>query len=319
MYTIKQAAIRTGLAIPTIRAWERRYSVVNPVRTASGYRLYDDESMRRLIAMRQLVEIDGMRPSQAADRVRTGGAEVDELVRRAAQAAANGDRALRRGGSDRACRCCAARRDAAAGHPGPGALLDETFAAERFESAASNVVYPALRAIGEDWAEGTIDVAMEHAASETIRRRLARFYDAALDLSSPLDVIVGLPPGCQHDIGAMGFAVAARRGGLSVLYLGANVPVPSWVRTADAAGAPAAVVGVVVDRDVPTATDVVTSLLASAGRPAVFVGGRAAPAVAEATGVAAAARPDGRRCRPGPPAPALEVETGPVPDACLIA
>ncbi len=166
-------------------------------------------------------------------------------------------------------------------------LLDEAFAAERFEAATSNVVYPALRAIGEDWAEGSIDVAMEHAASETIRRRLARFYDASVDLSAPLDLIVGMPPGCQHEIGAMGFAVAARRGGLSVLYLGANVPVPSWVRTADAVGAPAAVVGAIVDRDVPAATDVVTSLLASTNRPVVFVGGRVAPAVAEATGAVA--------------------------------
>ena len=42
-------------------------------------------------------------------------------------------------------------------------LLDQTFAAERFEAAANNVflLYPALRAIGKDWAEGRIDVAME--------------------------------------------------------------------------------------------------------------------------------------------------------------
>jgi methanogenic corrinoid protein MtbC1 len=286
VYTIKQAAIRTGLAIPTIRAWERRYGVVHPVRTASGYRLYDDESMSRLIAMRQLVEIEGMRPSQAADRVRAGGAEIAELAWRAAHPAALGGAGAPEEGVPVAP-AVAALRDATRrlDIPALERLLDEAFAAERFEAAASNVVYPALRAIGEDWAEGTIDVAMEHAASETIRRRLARFYDAALDLSSPLDVIVGLPPGCQHDIGAMGFAVAARRGGMSVLYLGANVPVPSWVRTADATGAPAAVVGAIVDRDVPAATDVVTSLLGSAARPAVFVGGRAASAVAEATGV----------------------------------
>ena len=31
-------------------------------------------------------------------------------------------------------------------------LLDEAFAAERFEAATSNVVFPALRAIDEDWA-----------------------------------------------------------------------------------------------------------------------------------------------------------------------
>ena len=48
MYTIKQAAIRTGLSIPTIRAWERRYGVIDPARTAGGYRLYDDEAIERL-------------------------------------------------------------------------------------------------------------------------------------------------------------------------------------------------------------------------------------------------------------------------------
>ena len=52
MYTIKQAAIRSGLTIPTIRAWERRYGVVLPERTKSGYRLYDDDALDRLLAMR---------------------------------------------------------------------------------------------------------------------------------------------------------------------------------------------------------------------------------------------------------------------------
>ena len=288
MYTIKQAALRTGLSIPTIRAWERRYGVVQPSRTASGYRLYDDESMDRLIAMRELVEVDGMRPSQAAEQVRAGGAAIAALADRARgtipQGRGSGEEA---GGT--AVPAISAIREATRrlDIPAIERLLDEAFAAERFESATTNVVYPALRAIGEDWAAGTIDVGMEHAASETIRRRLARFYDAAVDLSSPLDVIVGLPPGCQHEIGAMGFAVAARRAGLSVLYLGANVPVPSWMRTAAAVGAPAAVVGAIVDRDVPAATDVVRSLLSSGNPPAIFVGGRAAPAVAEATGVAA--------------------------------
>ena len=291
MYTIKQAAIRSGLSIPTIRAWERRYSVVRPARTESGYRLYDDEAIDCLIAMRRLVEVEGIRPSQAADQVRDGAADVAGLADLARQAAAHAAVRPSIEGVDANAvpPAVAAIRDATRRMDIPAIerLLDEAFAAERFESATSNIVYPALRAIGEDWADGIIDVGMEHATSETIRRRLARFYDAAVDLAAPLDVIVGLPPGCQHEIGAMGFAVAARRGGLSVLYLGANVPVPSWVRTADAIGAPAAVVGAIVERDVPAATDVVLSLLASTSRPVVFVGGRVAPAVAEATGAVA--------------------------------
>ena len=50
MYTIKQAAARTGLSVPIIRVWERRYGVVQPGRTPAGYRLYDDEAIARLAA-----------------------------------------------------------------------------------------------------------------------------------------------------------------------------------------------------------------------------------------------------------------------------
>ena len=42
MYTIKQAAARSGVPVPLLRAWERRYGVVSPSRTPSGYRLYDE-------------------------------------------------------------------------------------------------------------------------------------------------------------------------------------------------------------------------------------------------------------------------------------
>ncbi|HSW42013.1 MAG TPA: MerR family DNA-binding transcriptional regulator, partial [Patescibacteria group bacterium] len=48
MYTIKQAAALSDLTVPTVRAWERRYGVVHPARTASGYRLYDNEAISRL-------------------------------------------------------------------------------------------------------------------------------------------------------------------------------------------------------------------------------------------------------------------------------
>ena len=76
MCTIKRAAARTGLAIPTIRAWERRYGVGTPTRTAAGYRLYDDATITRLRAMRHLVELEGWRPSQAAKRVLSADADL---------------------------------------------------------------------------------------------------------------------------------------------------------------------------------------------------------------------------------------------------
>jgi DNA-binding transcriptional MerR regulator len=54
MYTIKQAAQRSGVPSASLRAWERRYGVVHPERTESGYRLYDDAAIDTLASGRRL-------------------------------------------------------------------------------------------------------------------------------------------------------------------------------------------------------------------------------------------------------------------------
>ncbi|MGZ9161216.1 MAG: MerR family transcriptional regulator [Candidatus Limnocylindrales bacterium] len=284
MYTIKQAATRSGLSVPTVRVWERRYGVVSPQRTASGYRLYDDDAIDRLTAMRHLVETEGYRPSQAAERVLAKGTDLSALVEgaRAATAATSTPATLGpRHSADLVASFVAAALDLdVAAMEG---TLDEAFAGERFEAAAEHVVFPALREIGDRWFAGTLDVAMEHAASETIRRRLARFFDAAPAAGEP-DVVVGLPPGSRHEIGALAFAIAARRRGLDVVYLGADVPVASWLAAVEATGAPVAVIGAIGAPDVGAAAEVMTALRASSRPPAVALGGHRAAQVDRAPG-----------------------------------
>ena len=232
MYTIKQAAARTGLTIPTIRAWERRYGVVSPERTEAGYRLYDEAAIERLAAMRSLVEHEGWRPSQAADRIRTPGIDLASLARQAtATGGSSGDRPIDPSAptSDpvaHAFVAAAQRLDI----DGMERVLDEAFAAQRFELAMDEAVFPALRAVGRAWADGTLDVAAEHAASETVRRRLARFFDAARGPMVQTRLLVGMPPGGDHELGVFAFAVACRRAGQAVAYLGSDVPLESWMR-----------------------------------------------------------------------------------------
>ena len=64
-------------------------------------------------------------------------------------------------------------------------------------------------------------------------RRLSAAFEAAgrLDVESP--VLIGLPPGSRHELGALAFATAARRRGIGVVYLGADVPERSWRDAAD--------------------------------------------------------------------------------------
>lgn len=276
MYTIKEAAARTGLAIPTIRAWERRYGVVQPARTAAGYRLYDDVAVERLAAMRFLVETEGWRPSQAADRVKDPVVDLASLAQRRTDLAGRGVDGSRASGSEdlaaAAFVSAAQRLDVHVMER----ILDDAFAGQRFELAMDSVVFTALRGIGEAWATGELDVAAEHAASETVRRRLARFFDAARGHLDRPQVLIGMPPGGQHELGVFAFAVACRRAGLEVLYLGSNVPLESWLRMVRETGVQAVVVGAVSTADSAAVGVVVDAIQTLDRPPACFAGGPAA-------------------------------------------
>jgi DNA-binding transcriptional MerR regulator len=56
---IGEVARRTGMSVPTLRAWERRYGLLVPVRTAGGHRRYSEEDVRRVLAVLELVRQGG--------------------------------------------------------------------------------------------------------------------------------------------------------------------------------------------------------------------------------------------------------------------
>jgi methylmalonyl-CoA mutase cobalamin-binding subunit len=102
---------------------------------------------------------------------------------------------------------------------------------------------------------------------------LARFFDAARAGGGRPDIVVGLPPDGRHELGAYAFAVACRRGGLEVLYLGTDVPVESWLRTVRESVIPAVVLGVVTRADSKAAAAVVGALAMLDPAPICFGGG----------------------------------------------
>ena len=282
MYTIKEASARSGVGIPLLRAWERRYGVVTPRRTPSGYRLYDEDAIRRLTTMRHLID-GGWAPQQAAARIRA--ADSDELA--SLGEPADGERFVHGSAGptdatpahaeqverivDAARRLDSASLDA---------TLDEVMAAVGFETAWERVLAPALRAMGDAWERGEITVAGEHGTSEAIGRRLSRAFDATGD-GSGRPVLVGLVPGSRHEFGALAFAVAARRAGIPVLYLGPDLPSDSWASAAVERQASAVVIGVPRRADAARARDVIDQVLRARPDVVVAVGGSSADRVGD--------------------------------------
>ena len=266
MYRITQAALRSGVSVPLIRAWERRYGIVRPQRTASAYRMYDDADIDTLVRMRELTAA-GWSASEASRAIlagEVGPASVSPVE------PATGDQQRRTAQISRFVEAAIATDIART-----GAALDEIFAQGSYESIVDDVLMPALVALGRTWREGRLDIAAEHAATAAMQRRLSALYEAA---AAPGDsrVVVGMPPGARHDLGALAFAVALRRLGVGVLYLGADVPVSSWVRVMRQPQRRLAVIGVVTEEDKSAALEVVHALRAEYPDASVALGGHVA-------------------------------------------
>lgn len=269
MYTIKQASRLTGVPAATLRGWERRYDVIRPGRNDAGYRVYDKTAIAVIIGLRKLID-SGWSPAQAAQAIRDGAVEP--------ASAAGSDLAALPRVDDPPAVATEAFRDflqsaARLDSVGLEDSLSRAFGLGPFEFVAERWLFPVLVALGDGWACGQIDVAREHLASQAVRRRLAAAFEAAGWRSRGPSVLVGLPPGCHHELGALVFAVAAKRRGLDVHFVGPDLPARSWVAAVEARDVDAVVLAVPMIEDRPSARATVQALRSCRPELLVAVGG----------------------------------------------
>ena len=257
MYSVQHAARLTGISPDTLRMWERRYRVVEPQRSDAGYRLYDDEALRRLSAMRSLVAA-GWSPRLAAERVRSDGpTEVDRPGGRTGTGALPSLVPL------------AAELD-------PQRLervLTETFAASEFEDLVDDWLLPALAELGTGWRGGSVSISGEHFVSAALQRHVAGVLAAATPRAGAPRVVAGLARASRHELGILAFATVLRRAGVDVLYVGPDLPTESWAETVVTTRADAVVLAVPTAEDVPGVRDVLAAVTAATPDIGVYVGG----------------------------------------------
>jgi DNA-binding transcriptional MerR regulator len=256
---IGELARRTGVSTDLLRAWERRYGLLEPVRSESGYRLYSDADERRVAVMRAHLA-QGLSAAEAARLAR----ETDAAPTPSAEPAAELWAALD------------AFDDA-----GAQAAFDRLVATLSFDTIARVAILPYLQALGERWRDGDASVAQEHFASTLLRGRLlglARGWDRGLGPRA----VLACPPGERHDLGLVIFGLALRERGWRVTFLGPDTPIETLAAAAEVLE-PAAVILCALT---PTHFESARSQIAGlAARHTVYVGGAGATAdFAAATG-----------------------------------
>lgn len=121
------------------------------------------------------------------------------------------------------------------------------------ESLYFDVLGPAMRRVGDDWAAGRLAVAGEHRATVVMYRLVGRLGPLFARRGTTRGAIVlGAPMGDPHGLATALVADPLRGRGFSISDLGANTPAASWADTL--AGTPRVVgVGVVVSTPVDDA------------------------------------------------------------------
>ena len=210
---IGELSRRVGVPVESLRAWERRYGLLTPSRTQGGFRLYDEDDVARVLAMRANLE----RGLFAAEAARLALAEdVAEPIRAPAPVA---DASALAGALDSFDEAGAQR------------ALDGLLATLTLDVVLRDVLLPYLHTLGERWERGETSVAQEHFASNVLRGRLmalARGWDRGVGPRALLACVDGE----RHDIALVAFGLALRGHGWRISYLGADTPVASLVEAA---------------------------------------------------------------------------------------
>jgi len=216
---IGELSRRVGVSEHVLRAWESRYGLLEPVRSAAGYRLYSEQDESRVRRMQAHLGA-GLAAAQAARAAIAeevpGGLATDVAA-----------------GVDQAglVECADALRQALdeLDEPGAQAVLDRLLTNFTVETVLRDVVLPYLHELGERWEHGTVSVAQEHFAVHVVRGRMTGLARGWGRGRGP-EALLACPPGELHDLALLTFGIVLGRNGWRVWYLGANMPTVDLIR-----------------------------------------------------------------------------------------
>ena len=217
IFNTKAVVRETDVPADTFRAWERRYGVPQPQRTDSGHRLYSERDIAMIRWLRDRTA-EGMNISQAvrllhSTNMADGAAVITEPDMPQVE-----PRALQRLQNDLLDSLMdfdTARSEQ---------LIAEAFALYPLEDVLLQLVEPLMVEIGEGWHRGEISVAIEHFATQFVRRKLSGLFSAFEPVATRGTIVVACAPGELHDIGVLFVALFLMRRNWHVIYLGPQMP-----------------------------------------------------------------------------------------------
>ncbi len=269
LYTIGTVSKLTGVGSITLRAWERRYELIHPVRKDSGHRLYTRKNIDQINRITSLTD-QGMRISQITPEM----LEPERVADTAEEGAANLWKTYLQDMIGAIIGFDEARLEE---------IYNEVLSLYPIELVTRLLLKPLLIELGLRWETEQEGVAEEHFFAFYLRNKLgARFHHRPRNDGGRSLLLAGLP-GEYHEIALLLFALAANERGFHLLVLGANMPLGELARVAAKTNADAIVLSAAVQPSHTVLSEELPRLVSSVSIP-VFVGGQASVFAADAIG-----------------------------------
>jgi DNA-binding transcriptional MerR regulator len=209
-YSIKDLENLSGIKAHTLRIWEQRYNLLQPKRTDTNIRFYDDDDLKLILNV-ALLNDNGIKISKIASMAPS---ELREEVMRLTE------RSLTHDDQIHALTICMIEMD----EERFDKILSTNILKLGFEQTMLNVIYPFMSKIGLLWQTGAINPAQEHFISNLVRQKLIVAIDGQVTQGGGKKFLLFLPEGELHEISLLFASYLIKSKGHKVIYLGQSTP-----------------------------------------------------------------------------------------------
>lgn len=211
-YSIKDLEHLSGIKAHTIRIWEQRYNIIQPQRTDTNIRLYDDEDLKLVLNIALLKEHGHKISNISKLNLDKMNAEILEIK----------DQNLVYLDQIHALTVAMIDLDEERFEKN----ISTNFLQLGFENTMVNIIYPFLSKIGNLWVTGTIGPAQEHFILNLIRQKIIVAIDGQIIKPSEntKKFLLYLPEGEYHEIGLLFAHYVIRSRNHRTFYFGQSLP-----------------------------------------------------------------------------------------------
>ncbi|MEJ2142945.1 MAG: MerR family transcriptional regulator [Gammaproteobacteria bacterium] len=209
VYPISTVSAMTGVNAITLRAWERRYGLLQPMRTEAGHRLYTSADVELIKSILRLLD-EGIAISRVTDALKNI-SRKDDVAEKESGPWQRYQQTMLDG--------VATFNEAIL-----ETVYNEAMSLYPVDVVTRQLLLPLMKILGKRWQEESAGIAEEHFFSVFMRNKLgARFHHRNLQNNGPR-IVAACLPGEQHEFGLLLFALSAHARGYRIILLGADMP-----------------------------------------------------------------------------------------------